>query len=170
MDDVLSELPVPGAVHRMSETQESLLVAGFLEPFVVLLLCLEGKVERRGVSSFGTSSDEPIRECRLDLHDLIHAIVQVEVESGTTNGSDRSKATTYAKPTKAATPSVSSYFVSGLHNQTGRSGDMLRKDTHEALSCSVDLPESMKEESRLFAKTSGLTSRTQWYVARRRKT
>lgn len=41
--------------------------------------------------------------------------------------------------------------------------------THEFFSCSVVLPESMNEESRLFANTSGLTSRTQWYVAIRRK-
>lgn len=59
----------------------------------------------------------------------------------------------YARPTNAAAPSVPSYFDSGL-----------------LLSCSVDLPVSMKDERWLFVNTSGLTSRTQWKVASIRRT
>ena len=44
-----------------------------------------------------------------------------------------------------------------------------RKTAHASRSWATDLPVSMYEDARLFAKTSGATSRRQWPVASRRR-
>ena len=74
MDDVLRDLPVPRAVHRVPEPPEALLVPGDLEPLVELALRLEREVERgRVIDLRAAVCEEPVRERAVDLRRLVRS-------------------------------------------------------------------------------------------------
>jgi len=76
---------------------------------------------------------------------------------------------TYHIPTKAAIPFVPSNLLAGLVRSMGRNhaGPHI---THFALIALRSFPESINDESRLFAKTFGETSFPMWWVASNRRT
>ena len=110
VDDVLSNLELLRPMHGMSEAHESVLIAGLLDPLIVLERGVESEIERRrGLRP--AVVEKPVRKVGHELEDFV-ATGGDDIDQNAKTRPRR--CITDAVAQYAATPSDSSYFVPGL--------------------------------------------------------